>query len=308
MGLEHFCQSRLVILSPTASAYEAARAMQDNHVGMLIVAGDGEPLLGMLTDRDLALRVIGGDFLPHVTPLRDVITQPVWTLPSSADVRDAVEHMRARRVRRIPIVDDARVVGVVTLDDLLATGAIDVADAGEIARAQLEQPAPLKPAGERHPVDSQAADRAAALERRLQHAEQTAASTAELVSVATGIVDRVRALTAIEVLVEWLARRLTPGEAKDMLSQLPAELRDRLIDRRVGPDRHVTRAVLDGELERRLGVTAPEASALVPKLGSVLGVLLSPGELAQVRGQLPEELRMVLPDPSLAQMGADVAR
>src|SRR4051794_25341944 len=99
MGLEHFCQSRLVILSPTASAYEAARAMQDNHVGMIIVAGDGEPLLGMLTDRDLALRVIGGDFLPHVTPLRDVITQPVWTLPSSADVRDAVEHMRARRVR-----------------------------------------------------------------------------------------------------------------------------------------------------------------------------------------------------------------
>lgn len=308
MGLEHYCQSRIVVLSATATAYEAVRAMEENHVGMVLVGGESRPLLGVITDRDLALRVIGGEFLPQVTPLRDILTEPVYTLPITADLQDAIEEMRARRVRRIPIVDDSRVAGLVTLDDLIASGAIDVADAGAIARAQLEQPMPLKPAGEIHPIDATASENEASLERRLQHAEQTAGFAADLASAATGIVDRARALTALEVMVEWIARRLTRDEAKDMLSQLPAEVRDRLIDRRVGPDRHVTRAVLEGELERRVGIAAAESSALVPKLGGALAMLLSPGELAQVLGQLPEELRSVFPDASLAHRVAGEPR
>jgi CBS domain-containing protein/uncharacterized protein (DUF2267 family) len=308
MGLEQFSRSRLVVLGETASAYEAARAMEENHIGMVLVHGQATPLLGVVTDRDLALRVIGGEFLPHVTPLRDVLTEPVYSLPISADVQDAIQEMRTRRVRRMPIVDEGRVVGVVTLDDLLAAGAIDASAAAEIARAQLEQPARLKPAGETHPVPSQAVDPAASVERRVQHAEQTASLAADVVSAATGIIDRTRALTALEIMVAWLARRLTPSEAKDMLSQLPAELRDRLIDRRVGPDRHVTRAVIEGELERRLGIAAAEATLLVPKLGRALALLLTPGELVQVRGQLPEELRSVLPDPSLAHAGGEDIR
>jgi hypothetical protein len=70
----------------------------------------------------------------------------------------------------------------------------------------------------------------------------------------------------------------------------------------------VSRAVIEVELERRLGMSAAEVSVLLPKLGTALALLLSLGELAQTRGQLPEELRAVLPDPSLAHAGASSAR
>jgi hypothetical protein len=51
MGLEQFCRSRLVVLSATASAYEAARAMEENHIGMVLVSGEATPLLGVVGSR-----------------------------------------------------------------------------------------------------------------------------------------------------------------------------------------------------------------------------------------------------------------
>lgn len=108
--------------------------------------------MGLLTDRDLALRVIGLELDPKQTLLHDIMSPEPVTLSPEDTEQQAVMLMRARHVRRIPIVEDGRIVGIVTLDDLLLAGSVDRATAAEIIEAQLAEPSELKPPGVPHPV------------------------------------------------------------------------------------------------------------------------------------------------------------
>ncbi|HEY8945585.1 MAG TPA: CBS domain-containing protein, partial [Polyangiaceae bacterium] len=152
MSLAQFSEAkRLVVQNSSTSVYDAARALENNHVGAVVVQDDGK-VTGIVTDRDLALRVIGYDLDPKQIPLRDVMTPHPATLPSAATEQDAFELMRDRHVRRIPIVDGEKVTGIVTLDDLILAGAIGWVGAAAIVQAQLTEPAPAKPAGVPFPV------------------------------------------------------------------------------------------------------------------------------------------------------------
>lgn len=108
--------------------------------------------MGLLTDRDLALRVIGLELDPKQTLLHDIMSPEPVTLSPEDSEQQAIMLMRARHVRRIPIVEDGRIVGIVTLDDLLLTGSVDRATAASIIEAQLAEPSELKPPGVPHPV------------------------------------------------------------------------------------------------------------------------------------------------------------
>jgi CBS domain-containing protein len=89
MSLDRYCQGRrVVMLDASASAYDAVRALENNHIGSIIVQREGR-LVGIVTDRDLARRVIGFDLKARETRLRDVMT------PEPATVR--VEDTEARR-------------------------------------------------------------------------------------------------------------------------------------------------------------------------------------------------------------------
>src|SRR6185369_6410248 len=134
MSLERYCRARLVVLHPYSSAHAAARAMADNHIGSILVA-ERQQLLGIVTDRDFALEIVAGD-LPHTTPVHDVMSDELATVPVTASIDEVVRTMREHRCRRVPIVEDGKLVGMVTLDDLIVDGAIDLAAAGSIIVAQ----------------------------------------------------------------------------------------------------------------------------------------------------------------------------
>jgi signal-transduction protein with cAMP-binding, CBS, and nucleotidyltransferase domain len=151
MTLEDYRRVRMVILSSGTSAYEAARAMESNHVGMVIVQDRGS-IVGVVTDRDMALRVVGYELDPTQTPLHYVMTGDPATLPISASEEEALELMRDRHIRRIPLLEGERVAGLVTLDDLLLSETADRHVIAEVVREQLAEPADMKPAGEVHPV------------------------------------------------------------------------------------------------------------------------------------------------------------
>ncbi|MBS3652506.1 CBS domain-containing protein [Pseudaminobacter sp. 19-2017] len=68
MSVERFRRTRMVVLNPMSTAYQAARAMADNHIGAVLVSGPGG-VAGIVTDRDLALAVLGGGLDPKTTPL-----------------------------------------------------------------------------------------------------------------------------------------------------------------------------------------------------------------------------------------------
>jgi CBS domain-containing protein len=96
----------------------AARRMRDFRVGCVVVIRGSRPV-GILTDRDLAMRVVAEGRDPGKTKVSDVVTYDAATVPRDASIETAVRTMSERGVRRLPIVtEDGKVTGIVTADDL----------------------------------------------------------------------------------------------------------------------------------------------------------------------------------------------
>ncbi|MFL1378914.1 MULTISPECIES: CBS domain-containing protein [unclassified Nocardiopsis] len=104
-------------VEPRTPLSEVAQIMRDSDLGDVLVAENGH-LVGILTDRDLVVRCVaqGGDPARHTAG--EICTSDVATVPPQSDIRDAVHTMREGAVRRLPVVDGDRVVGVVTMGDL----------------------------------------------------------------------------------------------------------------------------------------------------------------------------------------------
>ena len=103
------------------SARAAARRLRDQRVGCLVVTREGRPI-GILTDRDLAIRVVAEGRDADATRVDDIVTFDPIVLNESDTLDVAARAMEVHGVRRLPIVDDeGHVVGIVTADDLLVS-------------------------------------------------------------------------------------------------------------------------------------------------------------------------------------------
>ena len=123
MRIPEICTTEVVCCRPQASALDAARLMRHKHVGDVVVVSDPEGdrvPLGVVTDRDLTIEVLGNGRDAAQTTLSDVMRSPVVVATESEDASSVLERMRFHGVRRIPVVDArGTLVGIVTLDDLL---------------------------------------------------------------------------------------------------------------------------------------------------------------------------------------------
>lgn len=107
-------------LSPRATCLDAATEMKARNIGAVVVVSDDQRAIGILTDRDLALRVMAEGRAADQTSVEDAMTRGLACLPENATLAEATELMRDRGVRRLPILDAAgKVTGIVSLDDLL---------------------------------------------------------------------------------------------------------------------------------------------------------------------------------------------
>src|SRR5690606_28937698 len=144
MSLGLYVRPRLVVLGPRVPVFEAARAIENNNIGAVVVQDKGE-VVGIVTDRDLAVRVVGRGLDPKTTPIADVMASPVATLSPSDSQLDAVRLMHERNIRRIPLVDRGRLVGIVTLDDLLIDEAAPIDELASVVAAQIGEGGPTAP-------------------------------------------------------------------------------------------------------------------------------------------------------------------
>jgi CBS domain-containing protein len=119
-----------------ATARDAADAMRARAVGSVVVLKDGEPV-GILTDRDLLARVVADGKDAGVTSIADVMSQPLRVAHPEDPLDRVVELMSARGIRRVPVVRDGELVGMVTLDDVLAEVAEELHDLAEGMRREL---------------------------------------------------------------------------------------------------------------------------------------------------------------------------
>jgi CBS domain-containing protein len=106
-----------VCMASAESVSAAARAMKEHGIGMVLVLDDGQ-LCGLVTDRDITVRVLAEDRDPGSTRIGDICSADLVTLGPDDDVAEAVRLVRERAVRRIPVVEASQPVGVVSIGDL----------------------------------------------------------------------------------------------------------------------------------------------------------------------------------------------
>jgi CBS domain-containing protein len=104
-------------VEPGASIAEAAKQMRDSDVGAIPVIDDGE-LKALLTDRDIVVEVVAEGKDPDDVKVDDIASKDLTTLEPDASIDDALRTMRENKVRRLPVVEDDKPVGIVSLGDL----------------------------------------------------------------------------------------------------------------------------------------------------------------------------------------------
>jgi CBS domain-containing protein len=123
----------VVTLPPDATVAQAAEQMRINEIGNVLVA-EGDKLFGVVTDRDLVVKAMALGLDPQRTPLERVCTQETVTIGPDADVAQAVQLMADNALRRLPVLADDKIVGILSLGDLAAKRDPDSA-LGEISSA-----------------------------------------------------------------------------------------------------------------------------------------------------------------------------
>ena len=118
------CTRAVTIAYPSMALNEAARLMRDRHVGSLVVVEErtleDRVVVGMLTDRDIAIGVVAADRDPHGMRVGDVMSKGVVSVREEDSLADLLSAMRRKGVRRVPVVSpQGSLVGLVALDDVL---------------------------------------------------------------------------------------------------------------------------------------------------------------------------------------------
>ena len=117
MEIQEIMSQPVYAVKATATVQFAAEMMATHNVGALPVTEDGH-LVGIVTDRDIVLRVMAAGLSPTTTEVAKIMTLDPAALPPRADVEDAARFFMDTRVRRLPIVENGHPVGMVTADDV----------------------------------------------------------------------------------------------------------------------------------------------------------------------------------------------
>lgn len=137
MSLSRF-EHGAVCAELTETAVDVARRMREFRVGCVVVTKDGRAI-GILTDRDLVLRVIAEGRSPAETRVSEIVTYDPTVLQQTDSIETALRMMRERGVRRLPIVrQDGKVTGIVTADDLVMLLSAELSDLGAGIRDNVE--------------------------------------------------------------------------------------------------------------------------------------------------------------------------
>jgi len=126
MQVRELMNQNVISISPEESAALAARLIARHNIGALPVCGDDGSLRGVVTDRDIVLRCIAAEEDPAQTPVRNIMSRGLTTIAPDDDVRAASHLMSEKQVRRLPVVERGKVVGMLSLGDLAVCSNCDM--------------------------------------------------------------------------------------------------------------------------------------------------------------------------------------
>lgn len=141
MKLKDIMTTDVLFVASDTPIKDAARKMEQHDIGAIPVC-DGQKVLGMVTDRDIAIKVVGRGISPEECTVADVMTSPIVWCYEDLDVEEAARLMETRQIRRIIVVDrNKRLAGVVALGDVATRANEQIA--GEALEKISEPPHPL---------------------------------------------------------------------------------------------------------------------------------------------------------------------
>ena len=119
MRLSHIMTGAIQTVAPGASLAEAAKKMASGDIGSLPVCSGARKVVGIITDRDIAVRAVARGLDPNETRVQDVMTREVLSCPADSDVEAACVLMEEKQVRRLVVTDaDETPIGIVSLGDI----------------------------------------------------------------------------------------------------------------------------------------------------------------------------------------------
>lgn len=117
MKVKDIMTKNVKTISPNATMEEAAQEMRKNKIGCLVVV-EGEKPIGIITERDLAYKIIAqGKSLE--TKVKEVMSSDLKTIDKDADIKQAAKLMASHVIRRLPVVEKGKLIGIVTIDDIM---------------------------------------------------------------------------------------------------------------------------------------------------------------------------------------------
>lgn len=104
-------------ITPNTTICDCAKLMSTNHIGCVPVCDDSKNVVGVVTDRDIILRAIACDKDYKSVPVSDIMTCNVCFCDANADIKEAQKLMSQNAIRRLPVIENNKIVGIITLGD-----------------------------------------------------------------------------------------------------------------------------------------------------------------------------------------------
>jgi CBS domain-containing protein len=140
LKIKEIMTDQIACVQPQTSVVETAQLMQKHDVGAIPVC-EGEKVLGIVTDRDIVVRNVAHGKDPSLTPVRDIMTTSVKSITPEMSLSQAASMMAEQQIRRLPVVENDRLVGMVSLGDLATKANTDM----ELGRTLGEISYPSQP-------------------------------------------------------------------------------------------------------------------------------------------------------------------
>lgn len=118
MIVKHAMGEHVITVPPDAPVLEAARLMNDNRIGGLVVT-EKENVIGIITERDIISKIIVQNGDPRETMVKDVMSSPAETISPETGLEDAATKMVNHKIRRLPVVANQKLEGIITSSDIV---------------------------------------------------------------------------------------------------------------------------------------------------------------------------------------------
>ncbi|PWU20103.1 MAG: hypothetical protein C5B49_04790 [Bdellovibrio sp.] len=282
-SIARFVDRRILVLHKDTSVGTVARALQEKNFGSAVISDRQGHMVGIVTDRDLACSVLAFG-LPAKTAVSEVMTTDILSVARTAGLPEVIKIMEVNGIRRIPVIKrngqgKEKCVGMITLDDLIATQSIEPGSLRKIVRAQIARQPKIMLNPERK------------MDRREQVYNHFYNVMAKELSMPRAVAERVSFY-----LLKSVIQRLPSKEAEHFIAQLPSLMHEDLLSLPAGPHKSISGPSILQDLE--LGLQLGRGHVLVPRqFWQALNHLVDPSMTDRLLKWLPTDLQKIFTKP-----------